>query len=147
MGGLRRCERRSPGGAASRARAASVRVWEGSRETTPPPHPPPHSLTLPCAPAVRPTVRWEAGDGRGGSGRHPGVPLSLTLGGLFRHRSGGEKGRVRAGPGHNFGEVGVARQRTELGEVDLKDPGALVLLCGAGRREAGKDILTAVFLM
>lgn len=43
---------------------------------------------------------------------------------------------MRARPGDNFGEVGVARARAELGEIRLEDPGALVLLCGAagGRR-------------
>lgn len=61
-----------------------------------------------------------------------GAPLSLTYGGLFRRRSGGDESRVRAGPGDHFGEVRVAPPRAEFGEVHLQEAGALVLLCGVG---------------
>lgn len=45
---------------------------------------------------------------------------------------------MRAGPGDNLGEVGVAPAGAELSEVDLEGPGALVLLCGQeGDRERG----------
>lgn len=70
-------------------------------------------------------------------GRAPRAPLPLTHDGLFRHRGGRDKGGVRAGPGDHLGEVRVAQPRAELREVRLQGPGALVLLCGRGRREGG----------
>lgn len=40
-----------------------------------------------------------------------------------------------ARPGDNFWEVLVSRPRAELGEVGVQEPGALVLLYGAGERD------------